>query len=74
MRFGPKCPRGFLPVFSVNTAEEARRLLIMACPQNGAGEFVAVELAEEQTLERLYAFGRRLENLYDEYIAPSSKT
>lgn len=35
-------------------------LLTVACPRNYDGEFVATELAEEQTLERLYSFGERL--------------
>ena len=64
MRFGRKCPNGFLPIFSVNTEEEARALLLAACPRNLAGEFVAPELAEEQTLPNLYAFGKRLRGVY----------
>lgn len=52
--------RGFLPVYSVNTEQEARQLLVAACSTNCAGEFVARELVEEQTLENLYAFGDRL--------------
>lgn len=35
-------------------------LLVMSCPTNLDGEFVAPELAEEQTLENLYAFSDRL--------------
>lgn len=68
MRFGRTVPEGFLPVFSVNTEEEAKRLLVLGCPTNTGGDFIAVELAEKQTLEKLYAFGDRLEALYDKYI------
>lgn len=57
-------PEGFLPVFSVNTEEEAQRLLMLACKRNYAGELIAPELAQEQTLDNLWAFGDRLEGLY----------
>jgi hypothetical protein len=57
-------PDGFLLVFSVDTEEEAVRLLTVTCPKNYAGEFVARELAQEQTLENLNAFGDRLEAAY----------
>ena len=60
VRFGPKCPRGFLPVYSVGDEEEAKALLIASCPRNYQGEFVAEELAQEQTLERLQVFSDRL--------------
>ncbi len=64
MRYGRTCEKGFLPVYSVDTEEEARILLMLTCstvkegPQ--AGEFVARELAHEQTLDKLFAFGERL--------------
>jgi hypothetical protein len=51
---------GFLPVFSVDTEEEARELLVFACGTNIEGEFVARELVQEQTLEALTAFSDRL--------------
>jgi len=56
---------GFLPVFSVDTDDEARMLLTMACPTNTEGEFVSRELAREQTLENLYAFGEKLARVYE---------
>lgn len=65
MRFGTKCPPGFLPIFSVNTEAEARALLTLACPMtdDGAAYFVP-ELAAHQTLDNLYAFGERLRGIY----------
>ncbi len=57
--------KGFLPVYSVDSAEEARQLLIAACDTNVEREFVARELVEQQTLENLYAFGRRLADVHD---------
>lgn len=61
MRFGRKCPRGFLPIFSVNTEDEARRLLVLTCPRTDDGQaHFAPELREKQTLRNLYAFGARL--------------
>lgn len=47
-------------MYSVDTEEEARNLLVLACPTNVNGEFVAPELAEEQTLDNLNAFSERL--------------
>lgn len=52
-------PEGSLPVFSVDTEEEAKQLIIAACPFDG-GHYIAYELAVEQTLESLKAFSVRL--------------
>lgn len=60
MRFGPKCERGFLPVYSVADEREAQDLLLAACGRNLDGEFVARELAAHQTLSHLRAFSDRL--------------
>lgn len=65
MRFGRKCPKGFLPVFSVDTEEEAERLLVMSCSRDMDGSFYSNELAAEQSLERLRAFGKKLATNYD---------
>lgn len=56
---------GFLPIFSVDTEDEARELLALTCPRNLDGEYVAPELAEEQTLDKLYSFGDRLRRAYE---------
>lgn len=60
MGYGVSVPKGHLPVFSVDTEEEAERLLVLACPRNLKGEFYARELAEEQTLDNLKAFSDKL--------------
>jgi hypothetical protein len=62
--FGAKPPRGHLPVYSVADEREARRLLVATCPTNVNGEFVAAELAEEQTLDNLAAFSDRLDRAH----------
>jgi hypothetical protein len=65
VRFGPKRPDdGWLPVFSVDTEEEAEQLLIASCPRGLDGAFYAPELAQEQTLENLQAFSDRLLSIY----------
>lgn len=71
MHVGRTCPRGHLPVFSVGDEEEAQELLVLACPRNLDGEFVAEELAREQTLDNLFAFGARLARLHDEVLVPN---
>lgn len=60
MRYGRSVPKGYLPVFSVGTEEEAGRLLAQACEMNIQGDYIARELAEHQTLDNLFAFGDRL--------------
>lgn len=58
-------PEGRLPVFGVQTEEEAEMLIVMACPTDIAGNKFARELAEEQTLENLVAFSDRLQKCWD---------
>ena len=60
-------PEGALPVFSVETEKEATSLLALTCPINQDGDYVAEELAMEQSLDNLAAFAYRLE-LYHHYI------
>ena len=52
-------------MFSVNTEEEAKRLIVLTCPMNVDGQYYARELAEEQTLENLQAFSDKLVKAYD---------
>jgi hypothetical protein len=52
-------------VYSVADAAEARKLLVATCPTNVQGEFVAPELAEEQTLEHLAEFSDRLDAAHE---------
>jgi hypothetical protein len=61
-------PKGRLPVYSVGSKKEARALLRLTCSTNAAGDFVARELMEEQTLENLYAFGDRLRNAHSKHF------
>lgn len=60
MFYGRRTPPGHLPVYSVDTEEEAEQLLTAACETNYEGEYVARELAEEQTIDNLAAFSERL--------------
>lgn len=67
--YGRRCPKGFLPVTSVDTEGEAEELLSRCCelvtygPDRKIG-YLARELEKEQTLKNLYAFGERLEAEY----------
>lgn len=65
MGFGRGTPDGHLPVFSVDTEEEAKNLIIMACPRDSEGAHYARELAEDQTLENLAMFSDRLQKCWD---------
>lgn len=60
MRYGRSVPDGFLPVFSVDTVEQAESLIVLACPRDDAGMYYARELVHEQTVENLQAFSDRL--------------
>tara|TARA_Y100001963_G_C6721792_1_gene419447 strand:- start:736 stop:912 length:177 start_codon:yes stop_codon:yes gene_type:complete len=55
-------------VFSVNSEEEAKRLIALACPLSYDGHYYAPELVEEQTLDNLRVFSDRLEATYHKYI------
>ena len=43
-------------------------LVALACPTNLKGQHIAPELWEEQTLENLYSFGDRLNDIYHKHI------
>ena len=60
MGWGTVVPNGRLPVYSVDTAEEAQKLAVMVCKRDMAGNLYAPELAEMQTLENLQVFSDRL--------------
>ena len=67
---GPKGtrPAGSLPVFTTDTKEEAETLIAIGCPLNYNNEPIAPELAREQTIENLNAFGDRLADLYATFL------
>jgi hypothetical protein len=73
VRFGPKCPDGFLPVFSTDTKEEAKRLLTLCCDTNLDGEFVARELVMKRDFDSLHAFSDRLQKGWDFLMAADKK-
>lgn len=49
-----------MPVYSVDTEEYAEELLVLTCQTDVSGQFIAHELADEQTLGNLAAFSDRL--------------
>lgn len=63
--FGRTCPKGSLPVYAVADAKEATDLIVMACSRNGRGEYIADELAQEQTLDNLELFSERLNRMHE---------
>ncbi len=65
MGFGEVVPNGSLPVFSVDTEEEAQHLIVMVCPRDRAGNHYARELAQEQTLSNLEKFSDKLQMAHD---------
>ena len=69
MGYGRVTPDGHLPVFSVDTEEEAQKLIIGACQRGDDGKFYARELLEEQTLPNLYAFGEKVASVHDRLVA-----
>lgn len=52
-------------MFSVDTEDEARTLIVMTCPRDDHGIYYARELVHEQTLENLQAFSDKLARAYD---------
>ncbi len=66
-------PPGVLSAFSVGSEREAESLLTLTCLRNPEGQFGAGELAEEQTVGRLFAFSRRLKEMHDQYLKHTPK-
>jgi hypothetical protein len=62
--YGVSVPKGRLPVFTVDTEEEAKQLIALACPVGIDGNYYARELVEEQTLENLQKFSDKLARCY----------
>lgn len=60
--------QGRLPVFSVDTEEEAENLIVATCPMGYDGKYYARELAQEQTLENLYAFSEKIATVHDRMV------
>lgn len=56
-------PYGRLPVHSVDTREQANALVVATCKLawDGSGEYIAEDLAAEQTLDNLERFALRLQ-------------
>lgn len=52
-------------MYSVDTVEDAKMLLCMACSTNLKGQYIARELVEEQTIPNLFAFGERLDKTWN---------
>jgi hypothetical protein len=73
VEYGVTVPEGHLPVYSVGSAAEARWLLTLACGTNASGEFIAAELAREQTLPNLVAFSDRLASVHDQYVKGTAR-
>jgi hypothetical protein len=63
--YGYVIPEGRLPVFSTCCEDRAKALIVLACETNLHGEYIARELALEQTLENLEAFSERLDQAHD---------
>lgn len=65
MRVGTTCPEGFLPVYSVDTEEEAKTLVILTTSIGPDGEYYAMNLAAAQTLEELEAFAQQVDRAHE---------
>lgn len=74
------CPEGFLPIFSVETEQEARQLLGETCKMGLDKHYYAPELEsfyhsydQEGRLDAFYAFGERLSKVYQKHLSRVSK-
>lgn len=61
-------PKGHLPVFSVDTEEEAKELIVGACQTDTAGNYYAQDLVFEQTLENLEKFGGKIATVHHRLV------
>ena len=62
--YGRVVPEGRLPVFSVDTEEEANTLIVLACKRSNENTYYARELAQDQTLENLVTFSDHLQKAH----------
>jgi hypothetical protein len=61
-------------VTSVGSRREAKALIVATCKRSDAGDgYYAPELAQEQTLENLYAFSARVEAIHAMYFADTDR-
>lgn len=73
MRFGTECPEGFLPVYSVDTEAEARRLIGMTCSLGNDGFYYSREMAEAERegrrdIDGFYLFSQKLDQVYEAHV------
>lgn len=73
MGYGRVTPEGKLPVFSCDTEEEAKSLIVLTCPRGSDGNYYARELVEKQTLENLVKFSDKLQEYWDRWQAMKAK-
>lgn len=52
-------------MFSTDTEDEARMLIVMTCPMGDDGNYYSRELAQEQSLGNLQAFSDKLQRTWD---------
>jgi len=68
---------GALPVFSVDTEEQAEQLLSLTCPKVSsgemAGEYFSRELAREQSLDVLDEFSDKLTMAWNRWLKPKDE-
>jgi hypothetical protein len=57
-------PKGFLPVYSVESEEMAERLLVATCSRGMDGNYYSDELAREHSLDALSVFTDKLDRVY----------
>lgn len=67
-------PNGSLPIFSVDTEEEARSLVVAACPRGYDGKYYSRELIANRTLETLYVFGEKIASYHDKMVEQGTCT
>lgn len=69
MRWGPQCKDGFLPVYSVDTMEEAEKLVVATCSFNSQdGHYYSNELARDQTIETLMHFSDKINFIHQRLV------
>ena len=67
VQVGTVCPKGFLPVYSVDTEEDAKMLVTLACPLGLDNLHYAPELvgtSGDERIRKFVAFGKRLVKIH----------
>ena len=83
VKYGQVCPEGFLPAYSVDSEEMAKKLVTLCCSMGIDGEYYASELVNPMTgdpyegnerIDAFVKFGQKLERVHKMILEREKKS